>query len=274
MSSSERYLLRCVCFDVPNQPPKALLTLRKFGIASAVVYTMGIPLAFGYILLKHRHEIRADQELLARGLGGAPATNPNFHIRQRFNQLYETFQPGLSYWRLVLILRKFAIVAVAVSLIASPMLQASLSVAIIFTSYALQVNYRPFVDATSSSNEKRLDVTHAKLQGAVLAYLVPFNRLEAGYLVTSMITLFAGMIFQSGYVAVSSRSYMFLTVVVSWRVSRIAGLCGCFFLTAFWLLLLPRRWACCWLAPWSCLWGSLCLKPSEQYALHVASTMS
>lgn len=195
-----------------SHPSQALLLMRKVSIAAIVLYAVGIPCVFGYILFRHRKAIHADQVLLAKGLGSSALTNPNFRIRQRYNQLYETFSAGKTYWRLVLILRKFAIVFVAVYWAAYPMLQASLSVAIIFASYALQVQHRPFLDA---SNEHRLDVTKVRQQGAVRAYAVPFNRLEAGYLVTSMVTLFAGMIFQSGSISAGSRAYMFLVVVVS-----------------------------------------------------------
>ena len=194
------------------QPPPELVTLRKWSIASAILYSLGIPCVFGVVLFLHQREIVEDQRLLVRGTGGSAQSNPYFHIRQRFNQLYESFAPGFAYWRLVLILRKFLIVTVAVTLIASPMLQASLSVGIVFVSYALQVYYHPFIVA---ENDSRLCVVSTKRSGAVLSYAIPFNRLEAGYLMTSMLTLLSGMIFASGYVAVSSSGYLFLTTVVS-----------------------------------------------------------
>ena len=191
--------------------PPTLVTLRQWSIASAVLYTVGIPAVFAVILFRYRVEIREDQKLLAAGTGASPATNPHFSVRRRFNQLYESFAPGYASWRLLLILRKFAIVFVAVAWVEFPMLQASLSVAIIFVSYALQVHYRPFLEG---DNSKQLDITKAVKAGATAAYFIPFNRLEAGYLVTSMVTLLAGMIFQSGSLSVSSRGYLALTVVV------------------------------------------------------------
>ena len=255
--------------------PAALATLRKWSIASAVLYTVGIPAAFAFILFRYRHEIREDQVLLSQGIGASAATNPHFSVRRRFHQLYDTFAPDFAHWRLVLLLRKFAIVSVAVTWVSFPMvsvriflgdnvvpcsfskfswpllsllfgllckcfcrsvlvralllvllrlclivmlcvrlppqLQASMSVAIIFISYALQVRYRPFLEGDNAS---QLDLLKISQSGAVNVFFLPFNRMEAGYLITSMVTLLAGMIFQSGSLTVSSGGYLALTVLV------------------------------------------------------------
>ena len=89
------------------------------------------------------------------------------------------------------------------------MITGSLLVGIIFTSYAMHVHCSPYFVA---ENSKRL--SNAIREGAVLAYVIPFNRVESGYLITSMITLMAGMVFQSGSVSVSSKVYLALTVSV------------------------------------------------------------
>ena len=95
------------------------------------------------------------------------------------------------------------------------MLQASLSIAIIFVSYALQVRYHPFLDPdTRPVITKKTIADYAARKDAVRAYAVEYNRLETGYLMTSMFTLLAGMIFQSGYVSVSSKAYVLLTILV------------------------------------------------------------
>ena len=74
------------------------------------------------------------------------------------------------------------------------------------------MHYEPYF---SADNKKRME--NATREGAVLAYVVAFNRVESGYLIASMLTLMAGMVFQSGYVDVSSKTYIFLTVVVRRR---------------------------------------------------------
>jgi hypothetical protein len=62
--------------------------LKPAAALSIVVYTVGLPVAFLAILLKHRHAIQADQTLRAAHGGTSPATNPNFHIRRRYQELY------------------------------------------------------------------------------------------------------------------------------------------------------------------------------------------
>lgn len=95
------------------------------------------------------------------------------------------------------------------------MLQASLSIAIIFVSYALQVKYHPFLDPdTRPVVTNKTIAEYAARKDAVHAYAIPYNRLETGYLMTSMFTLLSGMIFQSGYVSVSSKTYLLLTILV------------------------------------------------------------
>ena len=55
---------------------------------SLLIYAAGLPLGFLFILVKHRVSIRADQALRAVGQGTAEATNPYFHIRTRYQELY------------------------------------------------------------------------------------------------------------------------------------------------------------------------------------------
>jgi hypothetical protein len=58
-----------------------------------MVYTFGIPLAFGAVLYYYRKEIDADQRLKEFGDGETEA-NPQFWIRKRFHELYGQFRPG------------------------------------------------------------------------------------------------------------------------------------------------------------------------------------
>jgi hypothetical protein len=68
-------------------------SLKPAAILSFVCYTVGLPLAFLTILLRHREAIRADQTLRLANDGGSEATNPNFHIRRRYQELYRWGPP-------------------------------------------------------------------------------------------------------------------------------------------------------------------------------------
>ena len=98
--------------------------MRPFAYLSLVFYAIGFPVLFAFILYKYRNEIRADQELRMRGTGNSRATNPYFHIRQRFQKLYGVFSPDYTYWRLVLLGRKFGIAGVAIMFSSTPGFQA------------------------------------------------------------------------------------------------------------------------------------------------------
>jgi hypothetical protein len=76
---------------------------------SLVVYTIGLPLLFFCILLRHRTAIRRDQVLRAADAGGTVATNPDFHVRRRYGELYTAFRPELSWYILVLLIRKVTV---------------------------------------------------------------------------------------------------------------------------------------------------------------------
>lgn len=88
-----------------------------------VLYAVGIPCVFAWILFRNRVAVKLDQTLYVLGTGDTPSTNEHLSTRRRFNQLYKLFVPMLYYWKLVLLVRKFVIVFVAVMLPAAPMLQ-------------------------------------------------------------------------------------------------------------------------------------------------------
>ena len=94
------------------------------GYTSMVGYTIGLPLLFSYILVTHRREIYADQCLRSLQTGGSPESNPQYRVRRRYQELYSLFRPELFAWRLVLTLRKFSIVSVALMFSSNPLFQA------------------------------------------------------------------------------------------------------------------------------------------------------
>ena len=70
------------------QPGGIQESLKPAAALSIVVYTIGLPVTFLGILLRHRHAIFADQTLRMANEGATPASNPNFHIRRRYQELY------------------------------------------------------------------------------------------------------------------------------------------------------------------------------------------
>ncbi len=85
----------CACIRWCMQPPPPLVTMRRWAIASAVIYAVGIPATFAYVLFKHRKEIQADQTLRTNGYGNSRAQNPNFAVRQRYQKLYRYCDVGV-----------------------------------------------------------------------------------------------------------------------------------------------------------------------------------
>lgn len=82
-------------FSCVLQPPPSLVTIKKWAIASAVFYVVGIPATYAFILFKHRESIVADQQLRVKGQGNSRRLNPHFPTRQRYQRLYRCTPPPL-----------------------------------------------------------------------------------------------------------------------------------------------------------------------------------
>jgi hypothetical protein len=70
------------------QPGSVAKRLRPAAALSLVCYAVGLPLSFLVILIKHRKSILEDQAMRVVGQGATEATNPYFHIRTRYQELY------------------------------------------------------------------------------------------------------------------------------------------------------------------------------------------
>jgi hypothetical protein len=70
------------------QPGGVQERMKPWGYASMVVYTMGLPVLFTWLLYQHREGIRADQQLRAQNRGLSRESNPHFHLRMRYQELY------------------------------------------------------------------------------------------------------------------------------------------------------------------------------------------
>ena len=82
-----------VCFVLvsnlhPIQPGGLQERMQKWGYVSMVLYTIGLPVFFSRILYSNRAGIIADQRLRKRNSGMTKSTNPNIHIRTRYEELY------------------------------------------------------------------------------------------------------------------------------------------------------------------------------------------
>ncbi len=76
------------------QPGGVQESLKPAAIASLVLYSAGLPATFLFILLRHRVAIRIDQALRLANDGATRDSNPHFHIRQRYQNLYRCVLVG------------------------------------------------------------------------------------------------------------------------------------------------------------------------------------
>lgn len=189
-------------------------TLQPLSVLSICIYGIGIPLMFMIVLAVYRVEIRADQKLRAIGLGDVAGENLQLFVRKRYQKLYNDFQPDFYYWRLVLMARKFLLVQCSTFFSRDAMLQASISVCIMFFCYVIQAAYRPFLRRMPSS-AKELEAVVGEVgteKAKKLSYVFDYNTLENALLITSSMTLMGGMVFSSASLEVSNESPAFVAL--------------------------------------------------------------
>jgi hypothetical protein len=87
----------CVCGS-PLQVGGVQESLKPAAALSIVVYMVGLPVTFFAILLKYRVGIRADQTLRVASDGNTAASNPNLHIRKRYQELYRCVAGCRQSW--------------------------------------------------------------------------------------------------------------------------------------------------------------------------------
>ena len=74
------------------------VTLRRWASLFVVVYGVGIPALFFFMLFWHRHGIKRDQELRKYGDGNTAARNPDIAIRRRYSKLYMVRGTARVHW--------------------------------------------------------------------------------------------------------------------------------------------------------------------------------
>lgn len=99
--------------DVDCDSPARMALVPRASF-SLVFYGGGIPVLFMFVLWRHRVSMKRDVQLFARGRGNSEADNPDYWIRRRYSRLYIDYEPRFFFWRLVLLVRKFWLVVVAI----------------------------------------------------------------------------------------------------------------------------------------------------------------
>ena len=124
-------------------------------------YSIGFPAFNFYTVKKYKLLIKEDQLLRAADIGDDPVTNPRaFFVRKRYHKLYYHFKPGKVYWIVYIILRKFGIAGAGLMFRGNPGFQLSVILLVLFISFVLQVQNRPYM----SSAEKDVVIHQHKVK--------------------------------------------------------------------------------------------------------------
>ena len=117
-------------------------------ILGLFVYTLGYPLFILLILKLYKSKIKEDQLLRAAGIGDDRKTSTSsdvYSVRKRWHKLYYHFKPGKTYWIFIIVNRKMWIAFAGLMFRGSPGFQLAFVLMILFASYVLQVQHRPYM---------------------------------------------------------------------------------------------------------------------------------
>jgi hypothetical protein len=138
------------------------LDLVPWAVIFFCAYSLGYPLIIFTILRKNKDLIKEDQLLRAKDLGDDRVSNPNaYEVRKRYHKLYYHFKPGKTYWITYIICRKFGIAVSALLFRDNPSFQLSMVLLVLFGSYILQVQNRPYM--STAEREEVLKHHQAKI---------------------------------------------------------------------------------------------------------------
>jgi hypothetical protein len=159
-------------------------TMHSLAVLGVFVYGVGIPVVISYLLSKHRDFIQQDQRRRERALAVSDSDAATrlqsafrgYYVRKvvdpcailrrhkqltnigrtraKYGKLYEDFSSECYYWRVVLMLRKLVLVMITMFL-DDKFKQSTLAFAVLFTSYAVQVQKRPYLSRFPDDREKR-----------------------------------------------------------------------------------------------------------------------
>jgi hypothetical protein len=194
--------------------------MQVAGALGLALYGLGIPAWFGYVLLSNRSTVRADQEMRAQGAGWTDITNDHMLFRVKWQRLYRDFCPEAAWWRLVLLAKKTAMVAVVVFGNHYPMLQLPLIVGILAISGAAHLHTQPYLLAefvssvfdslarTAKSLRLRrasMAANKARSQSWSSRLRIEYNAVESFGLLTSLVVFLFAMAFKGASDAEDAR---------------------------------------------------------------------
>ena len=122
--------------------------LQGPAILGLIFYTIGYPLFILIILKTYKNKIKEDQLLRAAGIGDDRKTTTSsevYSVRKRWHKLYYHFKPGKTYWIFIIVMRKMWIAIAGLMFRGSPGFQLAVVLMILFASYVLQVQHRPYM---------------------------------------------------------------------------------------------------------------------------------
>ena len=128
---------------VPGGTQRALV---PGAIAAAVVYVLGYPALLAGLFWARRELIVEDQLLRAKGVGNERLENPNaYATRRAFSRVYYMYKPDYYWWNLLVLGRKFGIAFVSLMFARNASFQLAACIVVLFTAYALQTHFNPFM---------------------------------------------------------------------------------------------------------------------------------
>ncbi len=138
-----------VCYDQSGKITSEYNGLLPWAIISLIVYVVGIPLAFAVLLLVNRKRIMEDVSTIGEKAGETEVPT----VRSRFGFLYKDFKPKMYFWKLIVTLRKLAVVSIIIYFSDSdPIFQAQMIVLVLLFSVLLHHFAMPYAVAPDQVN--------------------------------------------------------------------------------------------------------------------------
>lgn len=212
------------------------LFLMPFAVVLFLVYSVAFPIFLFFLLHNNRHTIMEDQILRANHLGDRKMENPNaFELRKRLHKLYYHFKPWYSFWKIIIIGRKFLVAFSSLMFRKNPSFQLAVVLLVLMCSYALQVKYNPYMSMSETdkilkehkllaeaghpihqrirSTVDNIVAQHKKYNRGGMArwtsgkkttkvrasdYIFDYNTVESTLLFSAVLVTLAGIMFESG----------------------------------------------------------------------------
>ena len=119
-------------------------------ILGLIVYSVGYPVLILYVIRGNKEKIKEDQLLRAAGVGDTRQSSTSddvYNVRKRWHKLYYHFKPGKTYWIFLIVNRKLWIAVAGLMFRGTPGFQLAFVLMILFISYVLQVQHRPYMSS-------------------------------------------------------------------------------------------------------------------------------